>query len=252
MNSDSGKGDFAGNVTALLGISLSGEQLHAFRTYEDLLLEWNRRINLTAITGREDVRVKHFLDSLSCRKVLTPQPGIRIIDIGTGAGFPGVPLKILYPDIRLTLVDSVGKKTDFCRRLVDRLGLENVTVIHARAEEVGRDPEHRGAYQWALARAVADLSVLAEYLLPLVTVGGRILAQKGAGGPAEVRSASKALNILGGAVEHVEPVDVPGIAETRHLIVIRKSAATPEQYPRRTGVPSKRPLSGKGHGRSKG
>jgi 16S rRNA (guanine527-N7)-methyltransferase len=251
MISDSVMGDFAGKVKTLLGISLSDEQLRAFRTYEDLLLEWNRRISLTAITGRENVRTKHFLDSLSCRKVLTPQPGTRIIDIGTGAGFPGVPLKILCPEIRLTLVDSVGKKTDFCRRLVNRLGLINVTVIQARAEEVGRDPAHRGAYQWALARAVADLSVLAEYLLPLVTVGGRILAQKGAGGPAEVRSASKALNILGGAVEHVESVDLPGIDETRYLIVIRKSAATPERYPRRTGMPSKRPLSGKGHGRSK-
>jgi 16S rRNA (guanine527-N7)-methyltransferase len=251
MNSESGMEDFAGNVKALLGFSLSGEQLRAFRTYEDLLLEWNRRINLTAITGREDVRAKHFLDSLSCCKVLTPQPGNRIIDIGTGAGFPGVPLKILCPDIHLTLVDSVGKKTDFCRRLVDCLGLVNVTVIHARAEEIGRDSAHRGAYQWALARAVADLSILAEYLLPLVTVGGFILAQKGAGGPAEVRSASKALNMLGGTVAHVEPVDLPGITETRHLIVIRKSTATPEQYPRRIGVPSKRPLGGEGHGRSK-
>jgi 16S rRNA (guanine527-N7)-methyltransferase len=251
MNSESGMEDFAGNVKALLGFSLSGEQLRAFRTYEDLLLEWNRRINLTAITGREDVRAKHFLDSLSCCKVLTPQPGNRIIDIGTGAGFPGVPLKILCPDIRLTLVDSVGKKTDFCRRLVDCLGLVNVTVIHARAEEIGRDSAHRGAYQWALARAVADLSILVEYLLPLVTVGGFILAQKGAGGPAEVRSASKALNMLGGTVAHVEPVDLPGITETRHLIVIRKSTATPEQYPRRIGVPSKRPLGGEGHGRSK-
>jgi 16S rRNA (guanine527-N7)-methyltransferase len=250
MIPDSGMETFAASAELLLEAPLSGEQIRDFRSYEEFLLEWNRRVNLTAISGREDVRVKHFLDSISCLKVLTPRPGMRVVDVGTGAGFPGIPVKIAAPGIRLTLVESTGKKADFCRRLVGRLGLRDVTVLHARAEDIGRDPAHREEYEWALARAVAELSILAEYLLPLVKVGGRVLAQKGASGPAEAHSAANALGLLGGTVERIEPVELPGIAETRYLIVIHKTAATPLQYPRRTGVPSKKPLGGGRHRRS--
>jgi 16S rRNA (guanine527-N7)-methyltransferase len=228
----------------LAGISLGESQIQDFERYADTLLEWNRRFNLTAITGREDIRVKHFLDSLSCLKVIRPKAGMRVIDIGTGAGFPGIPLKISSPEIRLTLVESIRKKTDFCRHLCTHLYLRDVAVLHARAEEVGRDPAHREQYDWAVARAVADLSILAEYLLPLVQIGGHALAQKGESGPAEAHASTGALNLLGGTVEKIVPVELPGIAEVRYLIVIRKIAATPPHYPRRTGMPAKKPLTG--------
>jgi 16S rRNA (guanine527-N7)-methyltransferase len=236
------KDPFAESARRISGISFDENQVRAFQQYEDSLLEWNRRFNLTAITGREDIRIKHFLDSLSCLKVMPLQPGMRVIDVGTGAGFPGIPLKIAAPGIRLTLVESTRKKADFCRHLAGHLQLRGVSVLNARAEEVGRDPEHREQYGWAIGRAVADLSILAEYLLPLVQIGGHALAQKGAGGPVEAQSASKALHLLGGTVEKIVSVELPGIAECRYLIVIRKTAATPTQYPRRTGIPSKRPL----------
>ncbi len=235
---------FSDCAESLLGVSLSARQIRDFKSYEELLLEWNQRINLTAITNREDIQVKHFLDSISCLKAIHARPGMRVIDVGTGAGFPGIPLKILAPGIHLTLVEATGKKADFCRLLVQSLKLKDVTVVHGRAEEVGQDPAHREQYHWALARAVADMSILAEYLLPLVKVGGRALAQKGGSGPSEVQSAAKALHLMGGTVEKIEPVELPGIAETRYLIVIRKIAATPPQYPRRAGLPSKKPLGG--------
>jgi 16S rRNA (guanine527-N7)-methyltransferase len=226
------------------GIALSENQIRVFERYEESLLDWNRRFNLTAITGREEIRTKHFLDSLSCLKAMQLQPGMRVVDIGTGAGFPGIPLKIAVPEIQLTLVESVRKKADFCRFVAGDLQMRDVTVLQARAEEVGQAPAHREQYHWAVARAVADLSVLAEYLLPLVKIGGFALAQKGENGPAEAQSACDALRLLGGAVEKITPVELPGIAENRYLIVLRKTAATPPQYPRRAGMPSKKPLGG--------
>jgi 16S rRNA (guanine527-N7)-methyltransferase len=231
----------------IAGITLRESQVRDFERYEESLLEWNRRFNLTAITGREEIRTKHFLDSLSCLKVMQLRPGMRVVDIGTGAGFPGIPLKIAVPEIQLTLVESVRKKADFCRFLAGDLQLREVTVLQARAEDVGRDPAHREQYDWAVARAVADLFVLAEYLLPLVRIGGYALAQKGANGLKEAQSAGDALRLLGGAVEKITPVELPGIAENRYLIVIRKTAATPPQFPRRAGMPSKKPLGGSPH-----
>jgi 16S rRNA (guanine527-N7)-methyltransferase len=226
----------------LFGIHLSGGQVTALTEFERQLLEWNDRFNLTAIRDVEGIRTKHFLDSFSCVLAWKDGPPRRLIDVGTGAGFPGIPLKILYPTMRLTLVESVGKKAGFCRHLVEALKLDAVEVVTARAEQVGQMPAHREAYDQAVARAVAALPVLAEYLLPLVQVGGTMLAQKGQGGPAEVHQAGKALKMLGGEMKQLIPVTLPGVAEERYLVLVDKVAATPAGYPRNPGVPAKKPL----------
>ncbi len=226
----------------LFGIHLNGRQVAALASFERELLEWNEKFNLTAIRNVEEIRTKHFLDSFSCVLAWKENPPKRLIDVGTGAGFPGIPLKILYPSMQLTLVESVGKKADFCRHAVETLNLETVEVITARAEEVGHMPAQRESYGWAVARAVADLPALAEYLLPLVQLGGCALAQKGQSGPAEAHKAEKTLKILGGKIRQLIPVTLPGVAEERYLVVVDKVAATPPQYPRKPGIPAKRPL----------
>jgi len=170
-------------------------------------------------------------------------PPERVVDVGTGAGFPGLPLKIAFPAMQLTLVESVGKKATFCRHIVETLQLRDVEVIHARAEEVGRRPEHRERYDWAIARAVAHMPILAEYLLPLVRLGGHMLAQKGENGPAETQAAEHAFRLLGGRLQRLYPVHLPGVAEDRYLVVVEKVATTPQRYPRRTGIPARRPLA---------
>jgi 16S rRNA (guanine527-N7)-methyltransferase len=226
----------------IFGIHLTGSQVVALMTYERELLEWSRKFNLTAIRDKEGIRTKHFLDSFSCVLAWKEKPPRSMIDVGTGAGFPGLVLKILYPSMRLTLVESVGKKANFCRHTVEALKLEEVEVITGRAEEVGRMPAHREAYDWAAARAVANLPVLAEYLLPLVKVGGVMLAQKGASGPAETHKAETAMKILGGRLRLLIPVNLPGVAENRYLVVVDKITATPKNYPRRPGEAAKKPL----------
>ena len=224
------------------GVRLNARQLEAFDWYAAELQSWNQRFNLTSVTDREQIEIKHFLDSLSCLRVMHPEPGARIVDIGTGAGFPGIPIRIACPQVHMLLVESIGKKAQFCQHIVDELELTNVAVIHSRAEQVGRLPEYREQFDWALARAVANLPTLLEYLLPLVKVGGGAIAQKGDTAPAEAQSARIAMGVLGGELAEIIPVELPGVAETRHLVVMRKSAATPEKYPRRPGVPGKRPL----------
>ncbi len=231
------------DLRSLVGIQLTSRQLAAFKKYEEVLLEWNKNINLTAIRDGEGIRNKHFLDSLTCMLAWRDRPPERLIDIGTGAGFPGIPLKIIMPRLQLTLVESVGKKLEFCRHMVDILGLENVTCLQARAEELGLAREHREKYDWAVARAVANLSVLAEYLLPLVRVGGGMLAQKGETGPAEAHTADRAIQVLGGRIKQLIPVLLPGVTEERFLVVVDKVSATPPGYPRRVGLPAKRPIS---------
>lgn len=226
----------------LFGVHLTGRQVVALMTFERELLAWNEKFNLTAIRDVEGIRTKHFLDSFSCVLAWKENPPRRLIDIGTGAGFPGIPLKILYPSMRLTLVESVGKKTNFCQHMVEILKLDATEVVTARAEDVGQMPAHREAYDWAVARAVANLPVLAEYLLPLVQVGGAMLAQKGQSGPAETHKAEKALKILGGRTRQLLPVTLPGVADERFLVVMDKVAATPPQYPRKPGIPAKKPL----------
>ncbi len=226
----------------LFNINLSARQVAALGVYERELMDWNQRFNLTAIRDEEGIRTKHFLDSFSCTQVWKEAPPMRLIDVGTGAGFPGLPLKLLYPSMRLTLVESVGKKVRFCQHMVDTLGLDGVEVLQARAEDLGQLRPHREKYDWAVARAVAGMPILAEYLLPLVRVGGAILAQKGESGPAEVQSAEKAMRILGGRVRRITQVNLPGVAEDRYLVIVDKIAATPPQYPRKPGIPAKLPL----------
>jgi 16S rRNA (guanine527-N7)-methyltransferase len=226
----------------LLNLGLSRRQLQAFEVYAALLVEWNARSNLTAITKPGDIAVKHFLDSLTCLLAMgTPGAG-RLVDVGSGAGFPGLPIKIACPQLRVTLVESTGKKVDFCRHVTGELGLKDVEVIHERGEEVGHAPAHRESYDWAVARAVAALPILVEYLFPFVRVGGMAIAQKGDTGPAEAHAAESALRILGGRIRQLIPVHLPRVAETRYLVVMAKEAATPEEYARRPGLPAKRPL----------
>lgn len=230
------------NLKNLLGIELSHAQLQAFQWYENELLLWNERFNLTAIRDAESIRTKHFLDSITCGLVMNGKQKGRLIDVGTGAGFPGIPLKIVFPQIHVTLVESIGKKVDFCRHVIYHLKLEGAVVIQKRAEEIGQDSKHREAYDWAVARAVANLNILAEYLLPLLNVGGMMIAQKGDAGPVETQKAIYAIQLLGGHLKMIREVELPGISEERYLIAIEKVAATPPQYPRRTGIPSKKPL----------
>lgn len=228
-----------------LGIALTESERALFRLYYQELVEWNQRFNLTAITDYEGVQVRHFADSLSCLLALPRaalQAGARLIDVGTGAGFPGLPLKILCPGLRLVLLEATRKKTEFLEHLVRRLGLQDVQVVWGRAEEIGQQPAHREQYDWAVARAVAELPTLVEYLLPLVRVGGAALAQKGESGPAEAHSAEEVIQLLGGRLRRLAAVDLHGLAETRYLVVIDKVAATPDKYPRRSGVPAKHPL----------
>ena len=234
----------ARDAQALFNVHITGRQVMALITYEKELIEWNQKFNLTAIRDSDSIRTKHFLDSFSCVLAWKASPPERLVDIGTGAGFPGIPLKILYPSLKLTLVESVGKKAMFCQHIVRVLRLEDVEVIQARAEDLGQKPEHREKYDWAVARAVANLNVLSEYLIPLVKVGGMALAQKGESGPAEAQSAEKAMELLGGKLKQLIPVNLPGVADDRYLVVMEKVAATPPKYPRKPGIPMKMPLYG--------
>lgn len=226
----------------LFGISLTEEQIGQFRAYENLLMDWNSRINLTAVRDIDGIRLKHFLDSLSCVKALGDLNGKTLIDIGTGAGFPGIPLRILFPQMRLTLVDSIGKKTDFCQLAVNTLHLKGVRVLNTRSEELGADKAHREQYDVAVARAVAKLPILCEYLLPLVKVGGVMLAQKGESAQEETAAAANAMAKLGGGDPVIIESTLPEVEGARFLIRIPKIAKTPTGYPRRTGLPAKKPI----------
>lgn len=224
--------------------TLSPAQQAAFARYADELLAWNEHTNLTAIRSREDVYRKHFEDSLTCVQAWGNAPPQHLIDIGAGAGFPGLPLKLLYPTLQLTLVEAIAKKAAFCQHIVSLLGLSNVTILSERAESIGQETEHRERYDWAVARAVAALPVLAEYLLPLVQPGGKMLAQKGtrAQTQTELDGAGAAFETLGGKLNTVLSVQVPGLEEERCLVIIDKVNRTPARYPRRPGLPAKKPL----------
>ena len=233
---------FVQDAQQLLNVRLSGAQVDAFRLYEQELMNWNEKFNLTAIRDIEQIRNKHFLDSLTCVLAWADNPPKSLIDVGTGAGFPGIPLKIIFPSMQLTLVESVGKKTKFCQHIVDILNLKHVNLVQDRAEVLGQNPKYREKFEWAVARAVANLPVLVEFLIPLARLGGGVIAQKGESGPAETQKAGKAIHILGGTLRQLLPVTIPGVVEERYLVIIDKKAITPKLYPRRTGIPARQPL----------
>lgn len=222
------------------GLRLDQRQIEQFARYSAELRAWNTRVNLTSITDEREIITRHFLDSLRCALSWGNAPS-RLIDVGSGAGFPGLPLKILRPELHVTLVESVGKKAAFLQHIVAALDLHDVTVIPARAEVVGRDPQHREQYDVVTARAVAELATLAEYCLPLCRIGGQVLAPKGSDIDDEIARARVAIARLGGQLLGVEPVEISGV-EPRTLVVIAKIAPTPAVYPRAVGVPAKRPI----------
>jgi 16S rRNA (guanine527-N7)-methyltransferase len=228
---------------AQFDIGLTAEQLDVFDAYAQLLIEWNQRMNLTRIVEPSQIATKHFLDSLSVLPALPREPHpLKIIDVGSGAGFPGVPLKIVQPDLSLTLLEATEKKVRFLDHLIVTLNLQDVIILHARAEEAGQQALHRAGYNVAVARAVAALPVLAEYLLPFVQLGGYAIVQKGQYPTQELQAAVNAVEILGGAIEQVIPVNIAGLDGARHLVCVQKVNSTPKQYPRRAGLPAKKPL----------
>ena len=222
-------------------LDLSPAQLDQFARYADLLIDWNLRFNLTAIVEPREIVIRHFLDSLSAIRSIPPGP-LKLIDVGAGAGLPGLPIKLARPEVSLALLEATRKKCDFLKAVIDELQLTDVQVINARAEDAGRAAEHREVYDVAIARAVGEMSVLLEYLLPLVRIGGRAIAQKSREVLNEVQHAELALSTLGGKLDDIVAVKVPELNEARYLVVIEKIAATPEKYPRRAGMPSKKPL----------
>lgn len=226
----------------LIGKPLTSQQFSLLERYFHELDVWNEKYSLTAIRDPEKVRVKHFLDSFSCYRVMAGKPMRNLIDIGTGAGFPGIPLKILLPEMEIILVDSVQKKVDFCQHIIDVLNLEGIRVVRERAERLAQDPAYRESFDWAVARAVAQMNELTEYLLPFVRLGGYMLAMKGDSGPAEAHAADEVLELLGGELTALHRLTLPGVTEERYLVVVKKRASTPERFPRRVGVPGKRPL----------
>ena len=234
-----------------MGIELSDAQVDAFRRFQDEMSDWNQRMNLTAITDPAEVESKHCLDSLSCLLALPYIDGRplaawlasspKAVDIGSGAGLPGLALKIVWPDLRLTLLDATAKKCRFMQHMVDVLGLADVTVVQARAEDFG---QHAGrmAFDLALARAVSRLPTLLEYGLPLLKLGGWFVIQKGREPQEELVSARLALQTLGGSLHQVLPVTVPGLEAERSLVIVAKAAKTPAAYPRRAGIPERQPI----------
>jgi len=234
------------NVGAIkLGLYLSPSQLEQFNTYYQELVDWNQRVNLTAITGYEEVQIKHFLDSLTV--TLAWQRAIskrdfRLIDVGTGAGMPGIPVKIVFPDIKLVLLEATAKKAAFLHHIKHKLGLDDVEILVGRAEDVAHLAQYRERFDLVLSRAVAPLPTLVELTLPFCALGGSFIAQKKGALDEEISRANRAISILGGNLREVKMVDLEEFADERYLILIDKISPTPRQYPRRPGIPAKRPL----------
>jgi len=230
---------------AKLGLPLNPRQVEQFHTYYDELLDWNRRVNLTALTDYEEVQIKHFLDSLTVTLALK-QPiggeGLRLIDVGAGAGFPGIPLKILLPTIKLTLLEATAKKAAFLQHLRRKLGLDDVEIIVGRAEDIAHKAQYREKFDIVLSRAVASLPTLAELTLPFCAIGGSFVAQKKGTIDLEISQAAKAIGLLGGKLREAKRVDLEEFTDERWLITIDKVLPTPQPYPRRPGIPAKRPI----------
>ncbi|UFJ40442.1 16S rRNA (guanine(527)-N(7))-methyltransferase RsmG [Brevibacillus humidisoli] len=236
-----GKEQFAPRL-AEQGISLAPSQLEQFNTYYRLLVEWNERMNLTAITAEDEVYLKHFYDSITAAFYFSFANVTTVADIGAGAGFPSLPLKICFPHLRVTIVDSLQKRIGFLEHLAKELGLDGVTMVHARAEDAGQNPQLRESFDLVTGRAVARLNILAEYCLPFVRVDGHFLAMKGANVSLEMNEAKKAIKTLGGKTVKVESFELPDDAGERNIIIIEKVASTAKTYPRKAGIPAKKPL----------
>ena len=224
------------------GIPLTAEQIGQFSVYNEMLLDWNTRMNLTTLTAPEDVAVKHIIDSLTAYDAALFDGARTLIDVGTGAGLPGIPLAVYAPHLTVTLLDSLNKRVRFLTKVTTAMGLQNVRCIHARAEEAARTAEHRAAYDIAVSRAVARLPVLLEYTLPFVRVGGTLLALKGRAYAEEQKEARRAAEVLGGGRITARPVHLPGLDDVRAILTVTKERQTPAIYPRGGGAPARRPL----------
>lgn len=225
-----------------LGITLSDQQIEQFLIYYEYLIEKNKVMNLTGITEFSEVMVKHFVDSLAVVKVLDLNASEKILDLGTGAGFPGIPLKIVFPKQEFLLLDSLNKRIRFLRELIEKCRFEKISAIHGRAEELARNKDYRENYDLCVSRAVANLASLSEYCLPYVKVGGSFVSYKSGNIDIELKEAERAIKLLGGVVEKVEKFQLPGSDIDRSLVVIHKVRETPGKYPRKAGTPSKEPL----------
>ena len=225
-----------------LGIELNEEQKRSFIEYKRLLKEWNEKINITAITEDEDIDIKHFLDSLTPYITNLFNGNKRIIDVGTGGGFPGLPLKILNPQLQITLLDSLNKRIVFLNEVINSLKLNDIEAIHGRAEELGKNAKYREKYDIAISRAVASLNTLSEYCMPFVKVGGYFISMKGPDVDDELKEADKGIKVLGGKIIKKEIVNLPKSDIVHSLIIIEKTKETPTKYPRAGGKPKKNPL----------
>lgn len=223
-----------------INIKFTEEQLNKFYEYMNLLLEWNEKINLTAITEPKDVILKHFIDSLTINKYL--KENRTLADVGTGAGFPGIPLKILRPDLKIILVDSLNKRINFLNEVILKLNLKDIDTVHSRIEDFGNDKKYREKFDYVTARAVANLSVLSEYLLPICKVTGKCICMKGSNVEEELSSGKVAINVLGGKISCVDEFVLPDSDICRNVIVVDKVKNTPGRFPRKAGVPAKEPI----------
>ena len=223
-----------------INIELDKNQIEKFYKYMDLLIEWNEKINLTAITNRKDIIVKHFIDSLTIQRYLSD--AVNIIDVGTGAGFPGIPIKIVNPNLKVVLVDSLNKRINFLQEVIKKLNLDNIEVIHARAEDLGQNKKYREAFDIVTSRAVANMSVLSEYLLPLARVNGKCICMKGSDIEEELENSKYAINLLGGKIEQVDKFELSNERIGRNIVIVEKLKNTPNSYPRKAGTPAKKPL----------